>query len=200
MQGAAQAQNTSNEDSLSCCDSLQPIEEDNCEDEEFNPWQFIKSLPDYEDVSRYCPMEHTLAPKKADAPRLTLVLDLDETLVHCTVDPVDNADLQFPVQFHGTTYQVHVRLRPCLQAFLEKVHKEYEVFVFTASQKVYANELLNLIDPGMCNQSFTSQVLPSLKNHSLSLLFFHFDYWKQTVATFGIACSASHVWRSRATS
>jgi NLI interacting factor-like phosphatase len=183
MQAATEAHNNSNEETLSCCDSLQPIEEDNCEDDEFNPWQFIKSLPDYEEVARYCPMEFTLAPKSADAPRLTLVLDLDETLVHCklslsfvclivfvntkelrthiifrrivllligTVDPVPDADLQFPVQFHGTTYQVHVRLRPCLQQFLEKVHQQYEVVVFTASQKVYANELLNLIDPGTC--------------------------------------------------
>ncbi|RYY69430.1 hypothetical protein EON63_23665 [archaeon] len=28
----------------------------------------------------------------------TLVLDLDETLVHCTVDPVDKADVIFPVE------------------------------------------------------------------------------------------------------
>ena len=77
-------------------------------------------------------------------------MDLDETLVHCTVDPVDDADLTFPVEFHGATYQVHVRLRPYLQTFLRKLAQDasYEVIVFTASQKVYANELLNLIDPG----------------------------------------------------
>ena len=54
----------------------------------------------------------------------------------------------FPVVFHSVTYQVHVRLRPHLFDFLEKIKGKYEVIVFTASQKVYANELLNLIDPG----------------------------------------------------
>jgi CTD small phosphatase-like protein 2 len=73
---------------------------------------------------------------------------LDETLVHCTVEPVEDADLVFPVDFHGMTYQVHVRLRPYLFEFLEKIKGKYEVILFTASQKVYANELLNLIDPG----------------------------------------------------
>jgi CTD small phosphatase-like protein 2 len=90
-----------------------------------------------------------LPPKSKDTPPVSLVLDLDETLVHCTIEPVDDADLVFPVVFHGMTYQVHVRLRPHLFTFLEKIKGKFEVIVFTASQKVYANELLNLIDPGM---------------------------------------------------
>lgn len=116
------------------------------DDEEFNPYVFIKSLPAYELVAPLRPPV-ALPPKDKDAPPISLVLDLDETLVHCTVEPVEDADLVFPVDFHGMTYQVHVRLRPYLFEFLEKIKGKYEVIVFTASQKVYANELLNLIDP-----------------------------------------------------
>ena len=115
------------------------------DEEEFNPYLFIKSLPSYNLVRgdpRTC-----LPPKATDDDRMTLVLDLDETLVHCTVDATPNADLVFPVFFHGMEYQVHVRLRPHLYEFLESVHDQYEVVVFTASQKVYADELLNRIDP-----------------------------------------------------
>ena len=115
--------------------------------EEFNPYLFIKSLPPYEVVKSLRP-PIALPPKKDDAPPITLVLDLDETLVHCTVEPVDNADLTFPVKFHGMTYQVHVRLRPYLFEFLDAIQDKYEVVVFTASQEVYASELLNRIDPG----------------------------------------------------
>jgi TFIIF-interacting CTD phosphatase-like protein len=116
------------------------------DDEEFNPYLFIKSLPRYDLV---CGKPRICLPPKADgAPPITLVLDLDETLVHCTVDPTPDANLVFPVMFHGMEYQVHVRLRPYLFEFLERVHDQYEVVIFTASQQVYADELLNLIDPG----------------------------------------------------
>jgi CTD small phosphatase-like protein 2 len=115
------------------------------DEEEFNPYLFIKSLPKYEYV---CGEPRTCLPRKdPSSPPITLVLDLDETLVHCTVDPIPDASLVFPVFFHGMEYQVHVRLRPHLFEFLEQVSKKYEVVVFTASQKVYADELLNRIDP-----------------------------------------------------
>ena len=120
---------------------------DDEEEDEFNPYAFIKSLPAYELVAHTRP-KIGLPPKDVESPPISLVLDLDETLVHCTVEPVDDADLVFPVVFHGMTYQVHVRLRPHLMEFLQKIKGKYEVIVFTASQKVYANELLNLIDPG----------------------------------------------------
>jgi len=116
------------------------------EEDEFNPYAFIKSLPSYENVKSLCPTA-TLPAKDIDAKPISLVLDLDETLVHCTVEACDNADLTFPVEFHGMSYQVYVRLRPHLTEFLEKVSKNFEVIVFTASQQVYADALLNLIDP-----------------------------------------------------
>jgi hypothetical protein len=117
------------------------------DEEEFNPYAFIKSLPAYEEVKSFCPTDR-LPAKDVDAPPISLVLDLDETLVHCTVEAVDDADLTFPVEFHGMTYQVYVRLRPHLTEFLEAIADKFEVIVFTASQQVYADALLNLIDPG----------------------------------------------------
>lgn len=34
------------------------------------------------------------------------MLDLDETLVHCTVDPIANPDHRFEVHFNGEEFQV----------------------------------------------------------------------------------------------
>ena len=41
-------------------------------------------------------------------PRHTLVLDLDETLVHCSVESIGQPDLTFPVTFNGFFYQGQV--------------------------------------------------------------------------------------------
>jgi CTD small phosphatase-like protein 2 len=83
------------------------------EEDEFNPYALIRSLPNYNLVA---PLRPPIAvpPKSKDAPPVSLALDLDETLAHCTVEPVDDADLVFPVVFHGVTYQIHVRLQPHL--------------------------------------------------------------------------------------
>jgi CTD small phosphatase-like protein 2 len=61
---------------------------------------------------------------------------LDETLVHCSLDPIPNPDLTFQVPFDGVSYEVHVRKRPCFEQFLAEVSKVFEVVVFTASQRV----------------------------------------------------------------
>lgn len=46
-----------------------------------------------------------------------------------------------------TSEQVYVRKRPHLDLFLAAVAELFEVVVFTASQQVYAERLLNMIDP-----------------------------------------------------
>lgn len=121
------------------------VEED--EEEEFNPYLFIKSLPRYNLVVPYPHHKICLPPKDPSDPPISLVLDLDETLVHCTVEPISDADMVFPVVFNGVEYSVNVRKRPYLEEFLQKVAGKFEVIVFTASQSVYANELLDRIDP-----------------------------------------------------
>jgi CTD small phosphatase-like protein 2 len=97
--------------------------------------------------------------------RKTLVLDLDETLVHSSLDPAHAGapgaagglaplpagpppDFCFPVDVGAVRHRVAVRRRPHLQAFLERAAELFEVVVFTASQRVYAEQLLDAIDPG----------------------------------------------------
>lgn len=122
-------------------------EDDDDDGDEFNPYFFIKHLPAYHHVVSDPTLKIHLPPKDPYDPPISLVLDLDETLVHCTIEPIPDADMTFPVFFNGIQYTVHVRTRPYLTEFLEAVSRRFEVVVFTASQKVYANELLDRIDP-----------------------------------------------------
>ncbi|XP_057859122.2 phosphatase PSR1 isoform X1 [Cryptomeria japonica] len=114
--------------------------------DDFDPYLFIKSLPDLSEVvSPYRPM---LLPKQARRrPPITLVLDLDETLVHSTLDHCNDADFTFPVHFNMKEHTIYVRRRPFLQMFMERVAQMFEVIVFTASQSIYAEQLLNKLDP-----------------------------------------------------
>lgn len=64
------------------------------------------------------------------------MLDLDETLVHSSLDTASDPHFTFPVVFGGRSHSVSVRRRPHLAGFLERVASLFEVVVFTASQKV----------------------------------------------------------------
>ena len=70
---------------------------------------------------------------KESLKKYTLVLDLDETLIHFKIDPENETKgvLQF---------------RPGLFEFLNGINKFYELVVFTASTQDYADHMINLIE------------------------------------------------------
>lgn len=113
-------------------------------DEDFDAFAFMAFLPP---ISAFQRPPVALPSKTAGTPRVTLVLDLDETLVHCTVKPDPAADERFTLKFNDQQHHVFLRRRPHLDAFLRAVADQFEVVVFTASHEVYANRVLDIIDP-----------------------------------------------------
>lgn len=71
---------------------------------------------------------------KGDVGKKCLVLDLDETLVHSTFQPVSTADLIVPVHLGEGVFQpIYVCKRPGVDEFLAQVAEHFEVVLFTAS-------------------------------------------------------------------
>ena len=89
-----------------------------------------------------------LLPQKAQeyTNKKTLILDLDETLVHSSFVPFENNDIILNVDFESVMYNIYVLVRPGAIDFLKKVTKYFEVIIFTASIAKYALPLLDILD------------------------------------------------------
>ncbi|TKY49813.1 CTD small phosphatase protein 2 [Spatholobus suberectus] len=111
----------------------------------FDQETFVKNFLELSDEANSLPA--LVSQETSKKKNVTLVLDLDETLVHSTMEQCDGA--------HDFTFQmlmdkectVYVRKRPFLQEFLEKVSEMFEIIIFTASKRVYAEKLLDVLDP-----------------------------------------------------
>ncbi|XP_066564627.1 carboxy-terminal domain RNA polymerase II polypeptide A small phosphatase 2 isoform X2 [Amia ocellicauda] len=81
-----------------------------------------------------------------DEGKMCVVIDLDETLVHSSFKPINNADFVVPVEIEGTTHQVYVLKRPHVDEFLRRMGELFECILFTASLAKYADPVTDLLD------------------------------------------------------
>ena len=76
----------------------------------------------------------------------TLILDLDETLVHSSFTPFEKNDIILDVDFEGVIFNIYVLVRPFAKEFLINISKYFELVIFTASISKYALPLLDILD------------------------------------------------------
>ena len=88
--------------------------------------------------------------KTSSGRKRTLVLDLDETLVHTNThfdsgEGILPPELRLDVETNsrgGKSRIFYVRIRPYLSEFLKEISELFEVVVFTASEKSYADPIV----------------------------------------------------------
>eukprot|EP01083_Nonionella_stella_P071202 191134_1 len=77
----------------------------------------------------------------------TLVLDMDETLVHCSFEYMKDAEYQFALPFGDRTFDVYFKLRPYVHRFIDQVSEWFDVVLFTSSCRVHAQTVMQAVDP-----------------------------------------------------
>ncbi|KAG0214111.1 Carboxy-terminal domain (CTD) phosphatase [Mortierella sp. GBA30] len=120
-------------------------------------------------------LEQGNAERLLEEGKLSLIVDLDQTLIHATVgtaiDEWINAqgempkDIKmFPLPDSPTPY--YIKLRPHLEAFLKKVTKLYELHIYTMGTRNYAAAVANVIDPD--SKFFSQRILSRDENSSMT--------------------------------
>lgn len=77
----------------------------------------------------------------------TLVLDLDETLLHCNQSLDIASDLVIPIVIEGQEIEVGINVRPFAREFIKELSFYYEIVIFTASHSCYADNAIDILDP-----------------------------------------------------
>lgn len=83
----------------------------------------------------------------------TLILDMDETLIHAKPKIKENEDYEpdFEILLKDEEYDSElvfmVKMRPGLVECLERLSQFYEIAVFTAAERTYATKIIKHFDP-----------------------------------------------------
>ncbi|CEP61316.1 protein serine/threonine phosphatase LALA0_S03e00144g [Lachancea lanzarotensis] len=139
-------------------------------------------------------IEKTTQKQLRELKKLVLVVDLDQTVIHCGVDPTikewanDPSNPNFDALKNVQSFsldedpvlppfymgprpptrkcQYYVKLRPGLQEFFEKVAPHFELHIYTMATRAYALEIAKIIDPA--GELFGDRILSRDENGSLT--------------------------------
>ncbi|CAD8076810.1 unnamed protein product [Paramecium sonneborni] len=79
--------------------------------------------------------------------RKICVLDLDETLVHSQFKGENSYDFLLDIFVQSQLFKVFVTVRPGVEAFVESLSEYFDVVLWTASLREYADPVIDIIDP-----------------------------------------------------
>lgn len=117
--------------------------------------------------------------------KLSLVVDLDQTIIHATVDPTvaewqnDTSNPNHDAVKDVRAFQLaddspgaracwyYIKLRPGLQEFLSTISKYYELHIYTMGTRAYAQNIAKIVDPE--RKIFADRILSRDESGSLTV-------------------------------
>ncbi|CXJ10371.1 NLI interacting factor-like phosphatase [Plasmodium berghei] len=78
--------------------------------------------------------------------RKTVVLDLDETLIHSSLRNDKGSSFRINIELGNEKCFIYVNKRPGVDYFFQEISKYYEIVIFTASMPKYANAVIDKLD------------------------------------------------------
>ncbi|KAF8932432.1 Carboxy-terminal domain (CTD) phosphatase [Haplosporangium gracile] len=120
-------------------------------------------------------LEHDTVGRLLNEGKLSLIVDLDQTLIHATVGPAIDEWINsqggmpqdvkmFPLPDSSTPY--YIKLRPYLERFLQKVAAIYELHIYTMGTRNYASAVAKAIDPD--GKFFSQRILSRDENLNMT--------------------------------
>ncbi|KAG2211892.1 hypothetical protein INT47_004579 [Mucor saturninus] len=124
-------------------------------------------------------LEQQDAKRLLEARKLSLIVDLDQTILHATWEPsiadwvkerkeTDSQSVKDIRQFtlDGSPLIYSIKLRPGLSEFLKDVSKKYEMHIYTMGTRSYAEAVVREIDPD--GTLFQDRILSRDENGSMT--------------------------------
>jgi RNA polymerase II subunit A-like phosphatase len=117
--------------------------------------------------------------------KLSLVVDLDQTIIQATVDPTvaewqrDPQNPNYPAVKDVRAFQLiddgpgargcwyYIKLRPGLQEFLATISRYYELHIYTMGTRTYAQSIAKIVDPD--RKIFADRILSRDESGSLTV-------------------------------
>jgi len=117
--------------------------------------------------------------------KLSLVVDLDQTIIQATVDPTvaewqkDPQNPNYPAVKDVRAFQLiddgpgargcwyYIKLRPGLEDFLATISKYYELHIYTMGTRTYAQNIAKIVDPD--RKIFADRILSRDESGSLTV-------------------------------
>ena len=113
-----------------------------------NCFEMMYELDKIKQINKCIPLSFPFDKIINEKKKKLAIFDLDETLVHCQVNNIEECQFQIEINLPSKKKgKIGINIRPNWKTAFNKIKDKYVIVIFTASHKNYADAVLNFLDP-----------------------------------------------------